>query len=232
MRLPAAFLAFLPSLFVLISKCTNQRPERQWPYNLPSRIKYFPEDEALVRRETVAEKRIQEQPPRGVRKMSFDEGEKFFLDYWSFETSFNSSRTESEDPRDFEELPGHDDTTLPFLQPPFSVHLSHQATQKLAILPRLVQYPDLGSLFVKRDYACPSGTSNCASIDRPNSCCPVGETCQIVQGNALGDVGCCADGQTCLGSVSQCQNGYTSCPNNPGGGCCVPGYQCDAIGCT
>lgn len=233
MRLPATLFTVLLSLLVFTSECTLHGHEQvsQWPYNLPEHVKHFPEDEALVRRETMAQARLKRQPAQGVKKMSFDEGEKFFLDYWSFENGLNYSSTEIEGGKNVSATSDTGKAALPLLQPAFPIHLTYSYQQKRAVLPRLIQPFGTAALFVKRDYTCPSGTSNCASIDRPNSCCPTGEVCQLVQGNAPGDVGCCADGQTCSGSVLQCQDGYSSCPNESGGGCCVPGYQCDSIGC-
>lgn len=235
MRLPATLFALPPSLLIFVFESTaraqDQEQSFQWPYNLPKHVKYFPEDEALVRRDITVQRQLQEHPPNGVRKMSLDEGEKFFLEYWTLGKvmSFNSS---TEDTEELEEWNGRGNSSVHFPQPPFPVHMMSRARREPTSLPRIARFLHMGPQPFKRDYSCPAGTSNCASIDRPNSCCPAGETCQIVQGNALGDVGCCADGQTCSGSVSQCQDGYTDCPNNPGGGCCIPGYRCDNVGCT
>jgi hypothetical protein len=82
-------------------------------------------------------------------------------------------------------------------------------------------------------FQCPSGTDPCTSVNS-NVCCFSGETCQRVEdsGTGLGNVGCCPDGQTCGGDLpSACPPGYSSCPNNPGGGCCIPGSRCFDDGC-
>ncbi|KAK6438026.1 hypothetical protein LTR95_005775 [Oleoguttula sp. CCFEE 5521] len=56
----------------------------QWPYNLPPTVKYHPEHEPLVKRQLEAKEKLASQRPIGMRKMSEDEGEMFFLHYWDF----------------------------------------------------------------------------------------------------------------------------------------------------
>ncbi|KAI9794794.1 MAG: hypothetical protein M1816_002922 [Peltula sp. TS41687] len=61
-------------------------PEERWPYNLPAHVKYWPEDEVRIRQELAG---LEEQDPspqkrNGLRKMSEDEGEKFYMEYWEF----------------------------------------------------------------------------------------------------------------------------------------------------
>jgi hypothetical protein len=85
----------------------------------------------------------------------------------------------------------------------------------------------------RQDFQCPNGTAPCTLLN-PNVCCSNGETCQTVEdlGTGLGNVGCCPDGQTCGGDLpSTCPPGYSSCPNNLGGGCCIPGFACFDDGC-
>lgn len=81
-----------------------------------------------------------------------------------------------------------------------------------------------------RDFQCPSGTAACARIDRPNSCCPIDETCEIIPDTGAGDIGCCPNGQACATDlpVNSCSAGLTSCSN---GGCCIAGYFCYGVGC-
>lgn len=115
-------------------------------------------------------------------------------------------------------------------RPPLLPHDSTPFTRGL--LPRYLRFALGNSRLDKRDFQCPAGTSNCASIDRPETCCPEGQTCQRVQDTGLGDVGCCPQGQTCGGSLSDCGQGYTSCPNFANRGCCIPGYACVTGGCV
>jgi progranulin len=101
--------------------------------------------------------------------------------------------------------------------------------------PRLLRRLPGWSMFDKRAFQCPTGTFACTAIDRPDSCCSEGFVCQLVQetSSSQGDVGCCPNGQTCGNALATtCASGYTACPNNPGGGCCLPGYACYDVGCV
>lgn len=207
--LPPALLALVASL-----STTAHAQEVPFPDNHPRDVKYFPNEEAIARGELNIQKRLLNEKPVGIRKMSGDPGEKFFLDYWIFE--------EDQDLRSWA------NATLSSFTNSFPLHSDRNVS---SILPRYMGLERL-SLFAKRGYQCPSGTSACTGINRPNSCCALGSTCQIIQDTGLGDVGCCPAEQTCSGSVSDCGDGYTSCPENPGGGCCVPGYGCFDVGCV
>ena len=173
--------------------------------------------------------------PVGVRKMSSDEGEMFFPEYWTFEANGESDSNVLENPninkrRPLLRLPNLEGpkllsdnaTILPPLQAPFSLHTDRPNFLHLRRL-----FP-----FQKRDYNCPSNTNACTSINRPNSCCASDESCQLITDTGNGDVGCCSQGQTCSQEVGACQQGYPSCPGAQGGGCCVPGSSCLDVGCT
>lgn len=241
-----ASLALVPvPLLLMIASAPTQTLslEAQWPYNLPPHMKYFPEDEALVRRNTGIQKKLAKQRPIGVHKMSGDQGEMFFPEYWVFDEADDASTTIKERKRT---LPlrlssihegrdalgnGANATVLQSLQAPFSLH-SDQQTESRSILRRLYRSPRaMLYRLEERDFRCPGDTASCTSINRTNSCCPTGETCQLITNTGLGDVGCCAVGQTCSAQVSSCQQGYKSCPGSSGGGCCIPGYDCVGIGC-
>lgn len=152
-----------------------------------------------------------DKPIRGVRKMSSDEGEKFFLDYWSYDGSDGLSMGNHT---------GTDnDVTDDNIQPrsyPFQPASIKQAR---------------GISLLQRDFQCPAGTTGCTSINRPSSCCTTGDICELVQDTGSGDVGCCPQGQTCSGVIGSCQWGYTACSASLGGGCCIPGYECVSDGC-
>ncbi|OJD26206.1 hypothetical protein ACJ73_02415, partial [Blastomyces percursus] len=81
-------------------------------------------------------------------------------------------------------------------------------------------------IFEKRRFKCPLDTEPCTYINRPNSCCGKGSKCVFVKDTGLGDVGCCGAGESCSGDLTRCAYGYSPCPDNPGGGCCIPGYSC------
>ncbi|KAF1983032.1 hypothetical protein K402DRAFT_456866 [Aulographum hederae CBS 113979] len=182
------------------------------------------------------QKRLAEEHPIAVRKMSNDPGEMFFLDYWEFGAQSPGSPTDSRktessaDWSSVEDDPNSDTNatmSFPFLSP-ILLHSDTRYSNELAA--RYFRRSLLG----KRDYQCPADTNACTEIDRPNSCCSEGYACVIIEDTGLGDVGCCGNGQTCGGQVSNCDTsaGLTSCPNDTNnGGCCIPDYTCDDIGC-
>ncbi|OQE80095.1 hypothetical protein PENNAL_c0048G10883 [Penicillium nalgiovense] len=166
-------------------------------------------------------------PALGVKKMSDDEGEKFFLDYWSF-GDISSSGNISE---------GHlsDDGFSParFVAQsyPFGPSYSLGTDRDSQFITRENSH-SANNLFEKRDFKCPTGTSACTSIGRSERCCGSGETCEIVADTGHGDVGCCPSWKTCSGMIGSCQSGYTACSQALGGGCCIPGYDCVEGGCA
>lgn len=213
----------LPTLFNLPSSilfCISFLPlrcfcEPQWPYNLPKHIKYFPEDEPHMQRQQRIEERIAWEQPNGVRKMSTEEGEKFFLDFWQFPCG---------EPESF----AHQNRSTPALaETPLRPVLDHVAQQEFFL--RFAVH----NWLQRRDFQCPGGTRSCASIERPNSCCSSDAVCLLIEDTGLGDVGCCPSGSSCAGTISACDTdaGYTSCPDSPNGGCCIPGYSCQDVGC-
>jgi hypothetical protein len=155
----------------------------------------------------------------GVRKMSDDEGEKFFMNYWSFEDNIIANSTGSHDSTEHTEISRS--TILPrsyYFQPPFSSGFERFSSLRHSPL-------------VRRNFECPAGTHACTSISRPDSCCRTDETCVIVEDTGSGDVGCCPAGQDCSGTIGSCWEDYTSCSSSLGGGCCIPGYECVDGGC-
>ena len=149
-------------------------------------------------------------PVRGVKKMSADEGEKFFWDYWQFDDELSTLETGNlSSPRD-----GKDIRIRSYpLRPALSVETHGRV-----------------SLF-ERDFKCPWDTEACTSINRPSRCCNAGDTCQLVQDTGSGDVGCCPAGQECSDVIGSCPGGYSTCSQALGGGCCIPGYDCVQGGC-
>lgn len=217
--------------------------EAPWPYNLPPNAKYFPEDKLLVQRKAEIQKRLVDQRPIGVHKMGGDEGEMFFMEYWQFDTRESqpfawATETRTLDTgtpslrlRKLEEdsftQPESTNVSTSHFQAPLSLHANQQAGPYHPHLsPRSVLW-----FLNQRSFQCPNDTTSCTSISRPNSCCPSGQHCQIITDVGNGDVGCCAQGQACIGGVRTCQQGYASCPGSSGGGCCIPGYVCIGVGC-
>jgi len=163
--------------------------------------------------------------PTGVIKMPEDEDAMFFLDYWQFgeDESLRHTIARRSAPAQYA-----NDSLTPDLLPPFLVHSDIPAQSPLE---------DRLPLFARdlsKRYTCPQGTFACDDISRPYSCCNIGEVCVQVRNTGLGDVGCCPEGQTCNGMVTDCDTsaGYKSCPGFEGGGCCIPGFDCSGIGCA
>ena len=238
-------LKLLPAsltLFIASTPTPARALEARGPYKLPPYVQYSPEDEHLVKRNLDIQRRLVDQRPIGVRKMSSDEGEMFFPEYWRFDGVSRESTLRDElslgekkskllrlrsNEGDYPSLDtGLNTTLLPPLQAPFSLHTNPNEAYDRPFSPRAVLHFLNG-----RDFQCPTGTASCNSINRPNSCCPTGEACQLITDVGLGDVGCCAQGQSCSNQISNCQQGYTSCPGSAGGGCCIPGYTCNGVGC-
>ncbi|KAK5658553.1 hypothetical protein OQA88_1946 [Cercophora sp. LCS_1] len=156
--------------------------------------------------------------PTAIRKMPPDSGAKFHHSYVAFSPSEQLSPALAA--RDFPPS----NTSIPFL-PAFALSLEPPRD------PVLARFEVLSRL-TKRQWSCPSGTSGCGIIGYPNSCCRTGETCVEVEDTGLGPVGCCPAGSTCAGSVIGCADGSTACASDIGGGCCIPGFVCEGVGCV
>ena len=230
--LPASLLLVI-STYLATTSCY----EAEWPYNLPPHIKYFPEDEPLVRRNMDLQDKLKNQGPLAMRRMTSDEGEMFFLEYWRFGERGDDSNglikrgTANLGVSDGQPDPPTSDASnsslLQSQQPPLLLHASYQASERTLLARRFNFW---GTRIYPRDFICPTGTSNCSYINQPNSCCEDGLTCNIVPDTGLGVVGCCAS-SNCSGQVASCPESYTSCPSSQGGGCCIPGYVCSGVGC-
>ena len=200
----------------------------------------------------------QQQLPTAIKKMSPDQGEKFLHEYAAFADSdalpqngyLVGGRSAPEglpvvrrhglyEDAD-SDLLAHNSSAELFFRPPFAPHLESDM---------VVQTGDEGlrrrwsaqELFRRaasalahlqgRQWLCPSGTNSCSSIGFPNSCCASGETCVQIEDTGLGSVGCCPSGANCSGSIKNCASGNTPCASEIGGGCCIPGFVCQGVGC-
>jgi hypothetical protein len=149
--------------------------------------------------------------------MSENEGEMFFLDNWIFASDVQSVDKRSE--------PEHLANLTSQLISPLRPHAVNPLVESLLRF-------RARSALLKRDFKCPEGTNDCSSIGAPNSCCSTDATCISIEDTGFGPVGCCSSGQSCSGEIScDTDGGYTSCPNSPNGGCCLPGYSCQDVGC-
>jgi hypothetical protein len=208
-------LALPATLLALIAASTANAQGHLRPADL------LPEHQTHFKRERQAQEQLQWQRPIGMRKMSSDEGEKFFLQYWEFGES-------SAEP---EILDGHFDgaeeyaNTSSRLLAPLAPHFERAHTFR--------RFP--GYNLLSRDWgSCPSGTKSCTEIDRPNSCCGETDACITVEDTGNGDVGCCPQGSSCGASIADCDEsaGQTSCPQSENKGCCIEGYSCYDAGCV
>jgi hypothetical protein len=234
----STFFSLPTSLLLLISAWPSTRaeagaetrPEAQWPYNLAPGTKYFPEDEVLVKRGLEAQKRLAaQQSPVGMKKMSDDPAEMFFLDYWVFDEASSASSRESVEKRslpNFANASIGDNGILPAL-------LLHSSTPQKEPQSPLANLLRRSSGLARRDYDCPVGTHNCANVGNQNRCCGTNEACISVTDTGNGDVGCCPSGATCGDTIGSCDtgSGYQSCPGINNGGCCMPGFDCFNVGC-
>lgn len=226
MRNTVTGLLAIPSLFNIIF--ATPAYSQDWPYNLPPGVKYYPEHEHHIRRDLDIQKKLNLASPCGMRKLSDDEGEKFLLDYWEFDgQAFDS--IEMDKPLHTRRSVSSAARLLNIsnveeLLPPLLLHAESQQ-----LIPN---HKFLGRSLFERAYQCPSGTNSCQSIGYPNSCCATGETCISLPDNDGATIGCCPDGASCGGQIGSCDTaaGYTNCKND-NGGCCIPGYTCQGIGC-
>ncbi len=245
--LPSSLLVFLLTTSLPTQAVASDQPPAQWPYNLPPHVKYWPEDPAHMRRglDAVQEHILAGHNPVAVKKMSEDEDEMFWPEYWSFEEehiesrmlgvgnwfdasdSSSKERSNQEDDRD---LLVNITAQIPF-QAPFAIHAMKN---NLDIRDMEAQARDSDmvlKMLRKRDFTCPTGTFGCTSINQPNYCCATGSSCFNITDTGLGPVGCCPSGSSCSGDISSCAPGNTPCPQILGGACCIPGFACAGIGC-
>lgn len=108
--------------------------------------------------------------------------------------------------------------------PPFARHIDETED---SILRRAAEALTL----LEKRSACPSGMNSCADQGSPNKCCQQGTYCTDVPDTTVGHVACCPNGSTCGGGVGKCPSDATSCAADLGGGCCIPGYVCQGVGC-
>lgn len=230
----------LPTPLLLITASVQTATEAveeilppQWPYNLPGHVKYWPDDPPHRRRDLEAIEphlRAGETPNR-VKKMGDYEGEKFFLEFWNFEDTYQNSHLEGTLERfgKDEALSFNKSARLPFRHP-LALHERNNLDSRQYFNGRSA----LAALRGRSSYgfACPSGTLSCSNINQPSKCCVTDETCSSIADTGLGDVGCCPTGATCTGDDISCPANYESCPDSTGGGCCIPGYVCDGPGCV
>lgn len=259
MYLPAHLSVVPGSMLLLLTAATfssaqadnssafvSQQP--QWPYNLPPHMKYWPEDPPHQRRDLdFLLGRIQSgEVPTVVKKMSGDESEMFFHDYWGLQSigsppsqvNLGEMNDESEERRSLRRGYEHDEDALLAnssaileTRPAYALHFQDSPVSGATIRERRQPKPNQNIPDIFKRGSCPTGTNDCSSIGYANSCCATGETCIQITDTGLGPVGCCPTGSTCAGTITSCSSGQTACAQQLGGGCCIAGYQCSGVGC-
>ncbi|KAH7351150.1 hypothetical protein BKA65DRAFT_536175 [Rhexocercosporidium sp. MPI-PUGE-AT-0058] len=254
MRLSTSILSLPTSILLLIASHTiahsppaDQTPSpstEQWPYNLPPHVKFWPEDPPSRRRDLEAiEEHIRlGRKPVGVMKMSDDEGEKFYMEYWQFEGDLeqkglfeaqtSSTALRRRDGLDDEESRSGNGTLVVQFRPPFLLHTESAFPAGDLKARGILDAAGALAALEKRDFTCPTGTSDCSAIGFPGSCCTANEVCFKITDTGLGQVGCCPAGASCGGTITTCDAPNTACSAALGGGCCIPNFGCVEGGCA
>lgn len=181
-----------------------------------------------------------QQLPTAIRKMGTNAEEKILQEYLAFgydDTTLQPAVSASGFLTPAEEalLALNSSASIPY-RAPLAAHLNGGTaidTRDDSIAPwesffhraRMVE-----ARLARRDFACPTGTASCATIGYPNSCCATGSTCLQIADTGLGPVGCCPSGESCTGTIA-CTGDQEGCSSESGGGCCIPGWSCAAVGC-
>ncbi|OQE37906.1 hypothetical protein PENCOP_c009G06742 [Penicillium coprophilum] len=157
-------------------------------------------DHLIEQRNVAIASQLAAGPARGVKKMTEDEGEKFFLHYWDFGNVPLSGNLSE---RQLSDEDGFSPARFVAQSYPFGPSYSLGSDGNNQFLPRGNSY-SANNLLESRDFQCPTGTSACTSIGRSDRCCGAGETCEIVADTGHGDVGCCPSWKMCSGMIGSC----------------------------
>ena len=179
----------------------------------------------VLRRRVVEEHLRMGRSPVGVMKMPADANQKFYMEYWQFEEDSTGTPLQSSRPRDNDEarILSNGSMAIPY-RAPFALHVNYGTDLK-------ARAAEVLAILEKRDFICPTGYAACTAIGFPNSCCAADENCFKIQETGLGPVGCCPRGETCGGTITNCNSPNTPCAQSLGGGCCIPNYVCQGVGC-
>ncbi|KAJ5186422.1 hypothetical protein N7449_011186 [Penicillium cf. viridicatum] len=121
----------------------------------------------ILQRNTAITSQLAAGPALGVKKMSEDESEKFFLDYWSFGDDFSSGNISE---RHLSDEDGFSPARFVAQSYPFRPSHSLGSDGDSQFLPQK-NNNSTTNLFEKRDFKCPTGTTACTSIGRSDRCC-------------------------------------------------------------
>lgn len=163
--------------------------------------------------------------------MSPDAGEKFYMEFWQYEQKTGlQERTLRAREEEEETLRANVSAAVDY-RTPFALHTEDEDGQELKVRAAVGRSAAALAALEKRQFTCPVGTNACVSIGYPNSCCPAAEDCFQIQDTGLGPVGCCPRGSICSGTITSCNYPNSACPQNMGGGCCLPNFVCQGVGC-
>lgn len=112
-------------------------------------------------------------------------------------------------------------------RPPFAEHHDSITSTGWESLRRAVEALHI----LEKRQSCPTTMNSCDYIGAANKCCLSNEVCVKVVDEHVGNVACCPKGAACSGAVAACPSGTTSCDAELSGGCCIPGYVCQGVGC-
>ncbi|KAI7788236.1 GPI anchored protein [Diaporthe eres] len=139
--------------------------------------------------------------PTAIRKMSPDAGEKLLHEYYAFggEEEVAQVGTQPQaamlakgvlDVEEEELLAANSSASVSFrapFAPHFDSHLAARENEGGASGWHLFQRArDVVARLEKRQFACPTGTSDCSAIGFPNSCCQAGTDCVQITDTGLG----------------------------------------------
>ncbi|KFY39384.1 hypothetical protein V494_04009, partial [Pseudogymnoascus sp. VKM F-4513 (FW-928)] len=230
MHIPHFLLALPPSLLLLSSHAISAGAHNNGAALPP--VAHLPEPRVIQKREEIAARIGAGTKPVRVRKMTEDEGEMFFNEYWGFEAGEEEEAQQDaagdvlrREYQDEDNGAQGNSSAMLSLFPAFAIHEAD-----LPLDPRDARSLHQGasralSALLKRSFQCPTGTSACTSISQPNYCCASSESCVSIKDTGLGPVGCCPSGQSCDGAITHCASGQTACPQSLGGACCVAGFD-------
>ncbi|KFY82590.1 hypothetical protein V500_10445 [Pseudogymnoascus sp. VKM F-4518 (FW-2643)] len=208
MHLLRALLALPPSLLFLSSHATSAHAHNNGAALPPPA--HLPEPRLIQKREAIAARIGAGTKPVAVRKMTEDEGEMFFNEYWGFEAREEEGAAGAavgdgdvlrREYQDEEDIARTNPSTVFSFRPAFAIHEASSPALSEAQARHQRSSRALAAL-LKRAFQCPTGTSACTSISQPNYCCATSESCVSITDTGLGPVGCCPAGQSCGGEIT------------------------------
>lgn len=150
--------------------------------------------------------------PTAIKKLSPDSNQKIFPHHLAFSIPIISSLQDQDDASNYTYSPAY---------APHSDETEHSVLRRAAEVLALLQ----------RRQSCPTNMKSCFGVGSGVKCCQEGTYCVYVGDVSPGGIACCPDGASCGGGVGECPDGSTSCSADSGGGCCIPGYVCEGLGC-